>query len=355
ISGEVYDATEYLREHPGGEDSIVISQGEDATEDFMAIHSIDAKEKLRQFHIGTLESFSGPRGTESLAPAPTVAVTTSRTKASEDTSQAFLNPKKWKSLDLTEIIRSNYNTYTFRFALDHLDQELGLPAGQHVFIRLRSRKTGELVQRAYTPISSTDEKGKIDFLIKIYFPSAQFPQGGKMTMCFHDLTVGQTVEVKGPFGSFTWKGSSTIMYKTISRVVKDVGLVCAGSGITPIFQILTYIMNRESETDSDIRLWVLYANRTEDDILCREQLESFLALAPKRFKLYYTLSTISGIPRNWRYGKGKVDEVMLRKHLPPPSQNGVILACGPDPMMEKTLKPCLGRIGWDINTSLVVF
>ncbi|KAI3622791.1 nitrate reductase [Moniliophthora roreri] len=356
ISGEVYDATEYLSEHPGGEDSIVINQGEDATEDFMAIHSIDAKERLRQFHIGTLESISrSQRETESLAPTPAVEGITLRTKTSEHSSLAFLNPKKWKSLNLTEIIPSNYNTYTFRFALDHPEQGLGLPAGQHVFIRLKSRRTGELIQRAYTPISSTDEKGKIDFLIKLYFPNAQFPQGGKMTMCFYDLIVGQTVEVKGPFGSFIWKGSSTIMYKTVSRVVKDVGMVCAGSGITPIFQILTYIVNGELKTDANIRLWVLYANRTENDILCREQLESFVALAPKRFKLHYTLSTISGIPRNWRYGKGKVDEVMLRKHLPPPSQNGVILACGPDPMMEKTLKPCLGRIGWDISTSLIVF
>ncbi|KAF9267854.1 nitrate reductase [Marasmius fiardii PR-910] len=355
VSGEVYDATEYMKEHPGGEDSILIVKGEDATEDFMAIHSTDAKEKLCHFHIGTLASSTGiQQATQTLVPTPIVEESL-KTEASADLSSVFLNPKRWKSLKLKEIISSNYNTCTFRFALDHPDRQLGLPAGQHVFLRLKNRRTGELVQRAYTPISSVDEKGKIDFLIKIYFPSAQFPQGGKMTMCFHDLVVGQGIEVKGPFGSFIWKGDSTMMYKTITRVVKDVGMVCGGSGITPIFQVLSYFMSGDMKTNTNMRIWVVYANRTEDDILCREQLESFLKLAPKRFKLYYTLSTISGISRNWQYGKGKVDEVMLRKHLPSPSKDGIILACGPDAMIKQTVKPCLKRIGWDIDSSLVVF
>ena len=42
----MYDASAYLSEHPGGADSILLVAGEDATEDFMAIHSTDAKKKL---------------------------------------------------------------------------------------------------------------------------------------------------------------------------------------------------------------------------------------------------------------------------------------------------------------------
>ena len=48
VNGEVYDATEYLDAHPGGADSILLVAGEDATEDFMAIHSTDAKKKLAE-------------------------------------------------------------------------------------------------------------------------------------------------------------------------------------------------------------------------------------------------------------------------------------------------------------------
>ena|ERR1700712_4758041 len=47
VKGEVYDGTGFMQEHPGGADSIWLAAGElDATEDFMAIHSDDAKKKL---------------------------------------------------------------------------------------------------------------------------------------------------------------------------------------------------------------------------------------------------------------------------------------------------------------------
>jgi nitrate reductase (NAD(P)H) len=54
VNGEVYDGTGFLEEHPGGADSILISAGQDATEDFMAIHSADGKAKLaavRNAHV----------------------------------------------------------------------------------------------------------------------------------------------------------------------------------------------------------------------------------------------------------------------------------------------------------------
>lgn len=46
VKGQVYDGTEFLKEHPGGGDSIMLVAGEDATEDFMAIHSPEGKRKL---------------------------------------------------------------------------------------------------------------------------------------------------------------------------------------------------------------------------------------------------------------------------------------------------------------------
>lgn len=48
VNGEVYDATAYLNDHPGGPDSIFLVAGQDASEDFMAIHSSDAKKKLAE-------------------------------------------------------------------------------------------------------------------------------------------------------------------------------------------------------------------------------------------------------------------------------------------------------------------
>lgn len=133
--------------------------GTDASEDFMAIHSEDAKKQLADFHIGTLV------GQMALKPDDVEG----------DSQGAFLNPSKWKKVQLTGIQSLSKDANIYRFALEREDQELGLPIGQHVYVRL-SRKIagaeknelvqGELVQRAYTPVSRQSDRGFIDLLIK---------------------------------------------------------------------------------------------------------------------------------------------------------------------------------------------
>lgn len=56
MNGEVYDGTTYLKDHPGGADSILLMAGEDATDDFVAIHSMDATAKLAD--VSTLNLFT---------------------------------------------------------------------------------------------------------------------------------------------------------------------------------------------------------------------------------------------------------------------------------------------------------
>ena len=58
---QVYDATPFLRDHPGGGDSILIVAGTDATEEFNAIHSDKAKTQLLEYCIGELADENVPR------------------------------------------------------------------------------------------------------------------------------------------------------------------------------------------------------------------------------------------------------------------------------------------------------
>ncbi|KAG2584430.1 hypothetical protein PVAP13_6KG411500 [Panicum virgatum] len=54
VHGHVYDCTKFLRDHPGGADSILINAGTDCTEEFDAIHSDKAKALLDTYRIGQL-------------------------------------------------------------------------------------------------------------------------------------------------------------------------------------------------------------------------------------------------------------------------------------------------------------
>lgn len=53
---KVYDATPFLADHPGGAESILISAGMDATDEFNSIHSSKAKGMLADYLIGELDA-----------------------------------------------------------------------------------------------------------------------------------------------------------------------------------------------------------------------------------------------------------------------------------------------------------
>ena len=123
----------------------------------MAIHSSDAKAKLAEYHIGTLSG-------------GTIANTTEPATKNDDGGH-FLHAKRWKPTSLVKVQDVSRDSKIFRFALDRPDQSLGLPTGQHVYVRLRRKAgpnvvAGEVVQRAYTPLSRPECTGFIDLLVK---------------------------------------------------------------------------------------------------------------------------------------------------------------------------------------------
>ncbi|KAK4304899.1 hypothetical protein Pmani_023166 [Petrolisthes manimaculis] len=55
IQDNVYDVTNFLNEHPGGEDVLLGQAGMDATEIFQIVgHSMDAHEMMKEYWIGEL-------------------------------------------------------------------------------------------------------------------------------------------------------------------------------------------------------------------------------------------------------------------------------------------------------------
>ncbi|XP_066156562.1 cytochrome b5-like isoform X2 [Euwallacea fornicatus] len=55
INNDVYDVTEFLNEHPGGEEVLIEQAGKEATESFEDVgHSSDAREMMEKYKIGTM-------------------------------------------------------------------------------------------------------------------------------------------------------------------------------------------------------------------------------------------------------------------------------------------------------------
>lgn len=196
-------------------------------------------------------------------------------------------------LPLIEKEQLSHDSYRYRFGLPSNEHVLGLPIGQH--IHLIATIDNELVIRAYTPVSSDDNVGHVDLVIKVYRRGvhSKFPNGGKMSQFVDDLQLGDRIAFKGPTGKLQYQGSGQFAIKKLRKdppvtvTATTVNMIAGGTGITPMLQLVREVLKRK-ETDRT-RLALLYANQTEGDILLRKELDALAAAHPEQFKVWYTL------------------------------------------------------------------
>uniref|UniRef100_A0A8D0B9A6 NADH-cytochrome b5 reductase n=1 Tax=Salvator merianae TaxID=96440 RepID=A0A8D0B9A6_SALMN len=240
----------------------------------------------------------------------------------------------------------SHDTRRFRFGLPSSEHVLGLPVGQHVY--LSAKIGGSLVIRAYTPVSSDEEKGYADLVIKVYYQNVhpKFPEGGKMSQYLNSMKIGDTIDFRGPNGLLVYKGLGKFSIKpdkkseARTKFAKHLGMIAGGTGITPMLQLIRHITK---DPKDNTKCYLLFANQTEQDILLRAELEDIAANFPEQFKLWYTLDRA---PQGWKYSSGFVNADMIKEHLPSPSSETLILMCGPPPMIQFACQPNLEKLGF---------
>ncbi|XP_007893601.1 NADH-cytochrome b5 reductase 3 [Callorhinchus milii] len=241
------------------------------------------------------------------------------------------------------------DTRRFRFALPSPQHTLGLPIGQHIY--LSARIDGELVVRPYTPVSSDDDKGCVDLVVKVYFKGVHpnYPNGGKMSQYLESLRLGDTIDFRGPSGLLVYKGKGRFAIRVDKKsepkikTAKYLGLIAGGTGITPMLQLIRAVVKDPNDTTV---CHLLFANQTEKDILLRTELEDIEAEHPHRVIIWYTLDKA---PEGWKYSEGFVNDEMISNHLPPPGDDVLILMCGPPPMIQFACNQNLDKLGYSPN------
>lgn len=290
---------------------------------------------MKDYHIGTLNKASQ----KLLANGP-------QNDQPSEQRTVFLDPKSWSKAFLLEKKVASRDTGIFTFKLNHSAQTLGLPIGQHLMLKIQdSSATNRAIIRAYTPISATFQTGTLDLLVKIYSPTLT-TSGGKMTTVLDALPLDSVVEFKGPIGKFEYRGRGTAVVDGKLRAVSSFHMICGGSGVTPIFQVLRAVMQDPADTTSCV---VLYGNRQAEDILCKEELDGFAAAGRDKCTLVHTLSKPSG---DWMGRRGRIDKELLNEFVVP-KHGSVALICGPE-AMEKSVRKVLLEMGWK-ESNLVFF
>ncbi|VDL94993.1 unnamed protein product, partial [Schistocephalus solidus] len=255
----------------------------------------------------------------------------------------LLGPSVKISLRLVDKEKITHDSNLYTFALPSNDHILGLPNGSYV--RLHARIDGENVVRPYTPISLHSDRGYVKFLIKTYRKNVHpnFPAGGKMTQALEALTNDSCVDVSGPCGNLVYNGDGCFEIKGSNpRKIhaKRISMICGGSGLTPMYQLIKAIIMSDTDTT---KIALLYANKTEDDILLKDELDKLRDDNPEQFRVWYT---VGSPPSNWPYGVGYVDSRMMEEHIFPAGPDSFALICGPPPMLQSACIPNLKAIGY---------
>lgn len=111
------------------------------------------------------------------------------------------------------------------------------------------------------------------------------------------------------------------------------------------------------KSDEDTQLSLLFANRSEEDILLREEIEETAKNHPGRFKFMFTVDTAPE-GKEWAYKTGHINkgieapyfpskefQDMIAESLPAASDDTMILICGPPPMIKFACLPNLAELG----------
>ena len=247
-----------------------------------------------------------------LAVATVVAVVVGYLFMSSSSAKPVLHPTEFNEFPLIQKTVLSANSAIYRFGLPRPTDPLGLPIGQHV--SLVATIDGKEVMRSYTPTSSDEDKGYFDLLIKSY-PT------GNISKHVASLTIGSTMRVRGPKGAFQYTPG----------MVKTFNMIAGGTGITPMYQIMTAIArNPADKTVCNL----IYANVNEEDILLRKEIDAMVSQCPN-INVHYVLNNP---PEEWAGSVGFVTPDIIQSNSASPDDDIKLLLCGPPPMVSAIKK-----------------
>ncbi|MCI2393639.1 FAD-binding oxidoreductase [Aliiroseovarius sediminis] len=153
--------------------------------------------------------------------------------------------------------------------------------------------------RPFTPVS-LPEQPMLEFVIKSY------PDHNGVTEQIGKMTPGDEVEMKGPFGAMSDQGPGVF--------------IAGGAGVTPMIAILRKRLH-DKGTLAGSKL--IFANKTEDDIIWRNQFEAMEGL--ESVFVVDTAKPGSALPEQ------RLDRDFLGQFV---QADDRCYLCGPPPMMD---------------------
>ena len=198
------------------------------------------------------------------------------------------------NLCVKKIIPETADTRTYVF--ENVDrQPVHYQPGQFLTFLLPGISTpvGHEVRRSYSMSSAPGVDARLAITVKRV-------ANGEISRYWHSqVQEGTCLKALPPAGRFTPDPAP-------ENRPRDIVLIGAGSGITPLFSILKYVLTFEPES----RVTLLYASRRERDIIFREQLEEWQQRYPERLEIMHVLSQPTD---EWTGTRGRINNTRLER------------------------------------------
>jgi cytochrome-b5 reductase len=238
-------------------------------------------------------------------------------------------PTTWLPLPLLTRKAISHDSSLLEFGLPE-GKSLNLPTCACVLVCAPGMaQDGSDVVRPYTPISKETMLGKFELLVKRY-------DGGVMSSWLDKLPLGASVDFKHiPF-------NLKVQYPFEGK--KSITLVCAGTGITPMYQALHKLLDTPGD---DRSVTLLYGNKSADDILLKDELDAMAAEHGRRLKVVHVLGAApdDAAPPGWQdtptyvAETGWIDRAKIEQYAFPPSSDTLLFVCGLPAMYEALCGP----------------
>ncbi len=211
------------------------------------------------------------------------------------------------TLKVQEVKKESEDTVTLCFKQPGL-KKIKYLAGQ--YLTLQFRINGRRYIRPYSFSSTPLVDATLDVTVKRV-------AGGIVSNYINDnIKANDVIEVQEPLGDFVFESD---------EVVKTVVFWGVGSGITPLFSMIKYLLFSESS----LNIHLVYGNKSKKSIIFHDELERLKSVHYERFKIYYFYSKEDFFDKESHNFKGRIDSGFVQEFMQKIKDPAKHYVCGP--------------------------
>lgn len=210
-------------------------------------------------------------------------------------------------LVITDIINETHNVKTYVVKAND-DSPIKYQAGQ--FITLILNLNGRELRRSYSISTCPGYDNFIAFTVKL------ITNGEVSRYLFATLKIGSQLNTEVPGGRFTAPADGPQH--------RDIFLIAAGSGITPVFSLLKHFLTNTSHA-----VKLIVQNHSVDDVIFYAQLKQLAAQFPDQLRFFNFISTPPGPGWPLRRVNNELLEHLVNHEMQVDPKTALFYVCGP--------------------------